>query len=201
MPHNILLLVLFSLITTPLFASGNIKAGEQKSIVCAACHGTKGISTNPMWPNLAGQHAVYTLKQLKDFKIGKHRNDPSMTGMVANLSEQDMQDLAAFYANLPINEGHAKKKDLLLGEKLYRAGDFKDKVTACIACHGPQGLGNAQAGFPVISGQHSQYAVQQLMNFKQGKRTNDLNSIMQDISHRMSQKQMQTVANYLSGLH
>ncbi len=201
MPYNLLLLVCLSLITSPLLAKSDIAAGEQKSIVCAACHGAKGISTNPIWPNLAGQHASYLVKQLKDFKSGKKRYDPSMAGMVANLSEKDMQDIAAFYASQTINDGVASKKGLTLGQRLYRAGDLETKVTACIACHGPKGLGNEQAGFPVLSGQHSAYTVQQLEFFKEKKRTNDLSAIMQDISHRMSQKQMQAVANYISGLH
>jgi cytochrome c553 len=182
------------------YASGIYQAGQEKSTACAACHGQTGISTNPAWPSLAGQHADYLVKQLQDFK-GKTRYSPIMTPLVANLSEQDMADLAVFYAKQPLPEGKTPKKYLQRGEQLYRGGDFNKHITACIACHGPRGTGNAQAGFPALSGQHPAYTVQQLQAFAEGKRSNDLNSIMHDISMRMSNEDMEAVANYIAGLY
>ncbi|WP_367608093.1 cytochrome c [Legionella sp. W05-934-2] len=196
-----IVIVLCLLATFPLFALGNAEMGKEKSAVCAACHGQNGISANPLWPNLAGQHATYTLQQLQDYKDGKARNNPSMAGMVANLSPEDMADLAAFYQQQPIAEGVASKENLKRGEILYRGGDFKNHITACIACHGPKGLGNAEAKFPVVSGQHAQYTVEQLQAFKEGKRKNDLNAIMRDIASHMSKEDMEAVANYMQGLH
>lgn len=187
--------------TIAAFAAGDYQAGQEKSTVCAACHGDKGISVNPAWPSLAGQHAAYLAKQLNDFKKAQNREAPTMTPLVANLSEQDMNDLAAFYASLPLPEGITPKQYLKRGEQLYRGGDFSKHITACIACHGPSGQGNAQANFPVLSGQHAAYTVQQLQAFKDKKRSNDLNSIMRDISARMSEDDMQAVANYVAGLH
>jgi cytochrome c553 len=181
-------------------AAGNPQAGQEKSTVCAACHGPTGVSTNPIWPNLAGQYADYLYKQLIDFK-GKNRQSAVMTPLVANLSEQDMEDLAAFYATQPIPEGKTPRKYLKRGQELYRGGDFNQHITACIACHGPKGTGNAQAGFPVLSGQHAAYTIQQLQLFKDKKRSNDLNSIMHDISGRMSQEDMEAVAHYITGLY
>jgi cytochrome c553 len=196
-----LLLLLLTVIAMPVIAKGNIEAGKQKAVVCAACHGPDGNSTNSLWPKLAGQHQDYIVKQLKEYKEGKKRNAPEMTGMVAGLSEQDMHDLAAFYASQKRVKGSASKTNLELGERLYRAGDFKSRITACIACHGPDGRGNALAGFPALYGQQKQYIINQLISFKEGKRSNDLNSIMQDIASRMNKKQIEAVANYISGLH
>lgn len=185
----------------PSFAGGDIAAGREKNATCMACHGNTGHSSNPIWPNLAGQHASYIFKQLQDFKAGKTRNNPSMTGMVAPLSEQDMHDLAAYYASFTVAEGQTPKKYLERGARVYRGGDFKRGVTACIACHGPNGMGNQQARFPVLSGQHAQYTIQQLQAFKKGKRSNDLNGIMQGIASRMSTEDIEAVAYYIQGLH
>jgi cytochrome c553 len=192
------ILVLFSSMIA--HAEGNIKAGQEKSTVCAACHGPKGVSTNPQWPSLAGQYAPYLAKQLLDFK-NPTRNSPVMTPLVANLTEQDIQDLALYYSQQPLPEGSTPKKFLDRGEQLYRGGDFNKHITACIACHGPKGTGNAEAGFPVLSGQQPMYTIQQLQAFKDNKRSNDLNSIMGDISKRMDDADMEAVANYVSGLH
>ena len=195
-------LILLSLCcSSVLNAGGDLRAGEQKSTVCAACHGAKGVSPNPIWPNLAGQHQAYFVKQIKDFKDGHHRNSPEMTAMVSNLSRQDIDDLAMFYASFPVPSGVTPKRYLQRGELLYRGGDSDKHITACIACHGPNGTGNAQAGFPVLSGQHAEYTVLQLQQFKEGKRCNDLNSIMQDISKRMDPDDMQAVAHYIAGLY
>ncbi|KTC64670.1 cytochrome c4 (plasmid) [Legionella adelaidensis] len=195
------ILLLLLLCSSFSYAVGNSKAGEQKSTVCVACHGEKGISSNPQWPSLAGQHYSYLLKQLKDYKEGKTRNSPIMAPVVAPLTEQDMEDLASYYAGLPLPEGATPKEFLQRGQELYRGGDFDKKITACIACHGPKGTGNAQAGFPVLSGQQPVYTTQQLQLFKEGKRSNDFNAIMQDISANMDQKDMEAVANYMAGLH
>jgi cytochrome c553 len=181
-------------------ANGNPQAGEIKSISCVACHGEKGISTNPQWPSIAGQHFSYILKQLVDFK-NKTRTSPIMEPLVANLTKQDMEDLAIYYSQLPLPEGKTAQKYLDQGQTLYRGGDFAKKITACIACHGPRGTGNSQAAFPVLSGQQAVYTMQQLQAFKEGKRTNDLNSIMRDISARMEPADMEAVANYIAGLH
>ncbi len=187
--------------TFAVFAEGDYQAGQEKSTTCAACHGPTGVSVNPIWPNLAGQHAPYLVKQLHDFKAMQHRNAPTMAPMVANLNDQDMEDLAAFYARQPLPENTTPQQFLKRGEQLYRGGDFSKHITACIACHGPSGRGNAQANFPVLSGQQPAYTIQQLQAFKGKTRSNDLNSIMRSISARMSTEDMEAVAHYVAGLH
>lgn len=188
-------------ITSATFAAGDYQAGQEKSTTCAACHGPTGVSVNPMWPSLAGQHASYLAKQLRDFKNKQQRDAPMMTALAASLSEQDIEDLAAFYARQPIPENTTPEKYVKRGEQLYRGGDFSQHITACIACHGPTGNGNAQANFPVLSGQQAAYTTLQLQAFKDKKRSNDLNSIMRDISGRMSTDDMEAVAHYVAGLH
>ncbi len=169
--------------------------------VCAACHGPTGNSVNPIWPNLSGQHVRYLEKQLHDFKAVTHRNAPTMIPMVANLSDEDMHQLAVFYNQQKPAEGVSDEKFVTRGEQLYRGGDLSKGISACIACHGPKGDGNGQAGFPSLSGQHAAYSIQQLQAFKDKKRSNDLNAIMRDISARMAPEDMEAVSNYIQGLH
>ena len=182
-------------------AAGDYQAGEKKAAVCMACHGATGVSSNPEWPNLAGQHVGYLIKQLKEYQQGHDRVGVVMTPMVSSLTRQDMDDLAEFYKNQPLPKGVTPKRYLQKGEQLYRGGDFEKHITACIACHGPKGTGNAQAGFPVLAGQHPEYLIIQMQQFKDGQRRNDLNSIMRDISKRMSADDIAAVAYYMAGLH
>ncbi|MBI2784861.1 MAG: cytochrome c4 [Legionella longbeachae] len=195
--------VLIFILCTPLvlFAQDDSTPMANKALVCKACHGPHGNSTNQEWPNIAGQNPKYFVKQLKDMKNGTFRNAATMKALLAALSQQDMDDLASYYAKMPLAQGSTPEKFFKRGEQIYRGGDFTKRITACIACHGPKGTGNAQAGFPVLSGQHATYTVQQLNAFKNGKRQNDLNHIMQDISSRMSQSDMEAVAYYIEGLH
>lgn len=192
---------LLFVVTTKVLASNAIILGKEKASTCVACHGQAGVSVNPQWPNLAGQHAPYLLKQLEDYKKGESRKNAVMAPIVAALSTKDMAELAEFYASLPVPESATPKAYLKRGEALYRGGDFKKHITACIACHGPRGLGNAEANFPVLSGQQPLYTLQQLQAFKSKQRRNDLNNIMQDISARMSEDDMKAVAYYTAGLH
>jgi cytochrome c553 len=190
-----------------LFGSFAIQAADiattapAKATLCVACHGQQGNSTNPQWPNIAGQHSAYLNKQLHDFKVGKTRNAATMAAIVATLTDEDMLELSDFYAKQPLAQGSMPAKYLKRGEALYRGGDLDKHISACIACHGPRGTGNGQAGFPVLSGQHAPYTIQQLQAFKDKTRTNDLNEIMRDISIRMDKDDMEAVAYYIQGLH
>ncbi|TDY03669.1 c-type cytochrome [Thiohalophilus thiocyanatoxydans] len=182
-------------------ADGDAEAGEAKAQSCVACHGEKGDSKNADFPKLAGQHAGYTAKQLADFKQGETRSDPIMAGQVAGLSEQDMADLGAYYAEQSVSMGQADEELAKLGEKIYRGGNPDRGVSACIACHGPTGNGNPPANFPLLSGQHTDYLVKALEDFRDGKRTNDQNGMMQDIASNMRDREIEAVASYISGLH
>lgn len=197
---------LASLLAVSLFASvaqaaGDASAGETKVGSCVACHGEKGDSAVANFPKLAGQHAGYIAKQLADFKQGETRSDPLMAGQVAGLSEQDMADIGAYYAKQSASMGQANEELAALGEKLYRGGNSSKGITACIACHGPTGAGNPAANFPLLSGQHTDYLVKALKDFRDGKRTNDLNGMMQDIAGKMNDREIKAVASYISGLH
>lgn len=196
-------LALALILCSPLmmYAKNQQNSIPDKAMICTACHGSNGISSQPEWPNLAGQHKTYFVKQLKEIKQGKLRKVPTMESILAIISEQDMDDLAAYYAKMPIAKGSTPKKFVRRGEQIYRGGDFDKKITACIACHGPKGTGNEQAGFPSLSGQHADYTVLQLILFKKNQRANDLNHIMSDISKRMSREDMEAVAHYIEGLH
>jgi len=181
-------------------AGADVDAGKAKAQACAACHGVGGNSANPEWPNLAGQHAGYIAKQLADFKAGKQRKDPIMSGQAANLSPQDMADLGAYFATLTPAGGFVSKERLPLGERIYRGGNQASNVPACIACHGANGAGDPLAGFPALSGQRAAYTAKQLKDFASGARANDPNRTMRDTSRRMTDEEIQAVSEYVSGL-
>ncbi len=186
-------------IATPAMSAGDAAAGKTKSASCAGCHGVDGNSAAPNFPKLAGQHAGYLLKQMQDFKNGK-RKDPTMTAMVAPLSEQDMADLAAYFASQKIKSGKTAEDKLELGQMLYRAGNATSGVAACAACHSPTGAGNPQAKFPALKGQHAAYVVKQLKDFRNATRSNDAGSMMRGVAGKMTDAEIEAVAQYVQGL-
>lgn len=197
-PHWVKSLILLFFISSHSIAASDPIVGEKKALVCSACHGSKGISINPEWPHLAGQHAIYFIKQLRDFKQGA-RQGTVMGPLVANLTEEDMRDIAAYYAQLPdLPTSTTPGKSLSRGEVLYRQGELQHHITACITCHGPDGKGNAEAGFPLLRGQSMLYTIQQLQSFKSGQRKNDLNGIMHDISSHLNNEDIQALATYIA---
>lgn len=181
-------------------AAGDAAAGKAKSASCAGCHGADGNSVNPEWPSLAGQGAGYLVKQLHDFKGGKREN-ATMAPMAAPLTDEDIQDLAAYYSSQPIKAGAADKSLVELGEKIYRGGNPSSGVAACIGCHGPSGAGNPAASFPALSGQHAKYIENQLGGFKSGARGNDAGKMMRSVAAKMTEKEIQAVSSYVQGLH
>ncbi|MFP6827303.1 MAG: c-type cytochrome [Pseudohongiellaceae bacterium] len=183
-----------------LLAQADAAAGQAKSALCASCHGNDGNSALAINPKLAGQNAAYIVKQLMDFKSGV-RADPIMAAMVLSLSEQDMQDIAAWYSSQTVSLQGENPDSLELGETLYRAGNQEIAVAACSACHSPTGQGNAPAGFPSLSGQHAEYTLKQLKSFRTGERANDSNAMMRTIVERFTDKELEALASYVSGLH
>lgn len=186
-------------LTSVSVAAGNAEAGKAKSVSCAACHGADGNSMNPTWPKIAGQSASYIVKQLADFKA-KKRNDPLMSFQASALSAQDMDDLGIYFASQTGSQGGADEKLAAAGAKLYRGGNKAKGVAACIACHGPTGAGNPAAKFPKLNGQHAAYVEKAMKDFRSGTRTNDMNKMMQNVAEKMSDKEIQAVASYISGL-
>jgi cytochrome c553 len=180
-------------------AGGDAAAGAQKAAVCGACHGVTGSSINPEWPNLAGQHEAYVAAQLESFKAGKRVN-PLMTPMAAVLTEADMEDLGAHFAQQTPAGLEADPSNWKAGEKLYRGGDVERAIPACIACHGPQGRGNGPAKYPALRAQHAVYTYNQLKAFKDGSRTSAGNDIMKVVTERMTDEEMRALASYIQGL-
>ncbi len=168
--------------------------------VCAACHGFDGNSFLSANPSLAGQHEQYLLKQLTEFKSGA-RSNPVMAGMVANLSADDMGNLAAYYASQTPKQMGAKDKDLVAqGRKLYRGGNAANGVAACAGCHSPNGAG-IPAQYPRLASQHADYVAAQLKAFRAGDRANDPNQMMRSTAGKLSDKEIAALAEYISGLH
>lgn len=200
MKKVILSLVVSLGVTGVAFAKGDANAGKAKVATCTACHGATGVSLAPNYPNLAGQGERYLIKQISEIKAG-NRKVPEMTPFVGSLSEKDIADIAAFYASQPAPQGAADPKLVDLGEKLYRFGDQKKGIPACSACHSPTGKGNSLAGFPQIAGQHPQYTAKQLRDFREGDRVNDGDSMtMRTIAEKLSNKEVEALSSYISGL-
>ncbi len=181
-------------------ATGDAAAGKAASAVCAGCHGVDGVSAIPANPNLAGQGAPYLLKQLMEFKSGV-RNNAIMAGMVANLDQAAMENLAAYYAEQAPAQGTSTDNNLKLGRDIYRGGITSIGVPACASCHGPAGAGNDAAKFPRLAGQHADYTMSTLSHFRSGERENDVNKMMRSVAERLSDTEIAALANYIQGLY
>jgi len=183
---------------------GDADAGADLTNTCVACHGQDGNSSNSQWPNIAGQHAGYLYKQLKDLKAGEDRYNAQMAGIVSGLSDQEMRDLAAYYAEQPhkVTGAGDDNQDLVeRGRQIYMGGIQQKGVPACAACHGPEGRGNVAADYPVVSGQWPQYLRTQLEMFRSGERANDPNGMMRNAVDNLSDEEIRAVAEYMAGLH
>ena len=182
---------------------GDATAGQAKAAVCGACHGPDGNSPAPNFPKLAGQGERYLTKQLHDIKDGK-RTVLEMTGLLANLSDQDLADLAAYFASQKGSVGAADPKLVARGEKLFRGGDLEKGLPACTGCHSPNGAGIAAAGFPHLSGQHATYIAKQLTDFRKeeaGRANDGDTAIMRTIARKLSDEDIAAVSSYIQGLH
>ena len=187
---------------TPYLDGGDPQAGESLSQTCAACHGPNGNSPQGQWPNIAGQHAGYLYKQLRNFKAGDERANAQMTGMVAGLSEKDMRDLAAYYADQPQKTmGASSEERVERGQKIYLGGIPDKSVAACVACHGPRGRGNPAANYPDVGGQYAQYLITQLEYFRSGERANDPQAMMRSLAGEMTDEEIRAVSEYIAGLN
>lgn len=182
-------------------AAGDPAAGQAKAVVCGACHGPDGNSQLPNFPKLAGQGERYLLKQMQDIKSGA-RPVLEMTGMLEPLSEQDMVDVAAYFARQKVSVGAADAGLVERGQDLFRGGKLAEGMPACTGCHLPDGSGIATAGYPHLGGQHADYIAKQLTAFREGERSNDGDSmIMRDIAAKLSNKDIQAISSYVEGLH
>ncbi|MGH8436678.1 MAG: c-type cytochrome [Pseudomonas sp.] len=200
--NKVLVSLLLTLgITGMAHAAGDAAAGQSKAAMCGACHGADGNSPAPNFPKLAGQGQRYLLKQMSDIKSGK-RQVLEMTGLLTNVSDEDLQDIAAYFASQKMSVGAADPKLVARGEELFRGGKLDQGMPACTGCHSPDGAGNAAAGFPQLGGQHATYVAKQLSDFREGNRTNDGDSmIMRGIAAKLSNKDIAAVSSYIQGLH
>jgi cytochrome c553 len=197
----------FTVASSLAFAGGDATAGQTKTAMCAGCHGADGNSPAASFPKLAGQGEKYLTKQLGDIKAG-NRKILEMTGMLNAFSDQDLADIAAYYASKSIQMAGAKEANLERGEALYRGGNMETGVPACTGCHSPSGQGNAPAGYPALGGQFSQYTAKQLRAFRTGAhependagRTNDNVKVMRGVAANMSDIEIAAVANFIAGL-
>jgi cytochrome c553 len=177
----------------PDLAKGQAKSTE----VCMACHANDGSRGAPANPILQGQHPEYLVKELTDFKEGKRVN-PIMQGFAAQLSPEDIKNVAAFYATKQAKPGFAKNKDQVkLGEKIYRGGLSDRNIPACAGCHNPTGAGNPSQ-FPRLAGQHADYTEAQLLAFRDKIRKNS--PTMSAVVEKMNDHEIKAVADYIAGL-
>ena len=201
--------VAVALVAPAAVAQGVVKGDLAKAQpivtqICVACHAVDGNSAIPANPNLAGQHPEYTYKQLRNFKSqgGKpaERSNGVMAGMVANLSDDDMKNLAVYFAAQKPKSQAARDAALAKqGESIYRGGIQAKGVAACASCHAPNGTG-MPAQFPRVAGQHAEYTATQLTAFRAGQRANDPAQMMRMIAAKMSDQEIKAVSEYIAGL-
>ena len=190
------------LVTSLLFlGAGDPESGKDKVTVCAGCHGADGNSLVGIWPSLAGQNKNYLLKQLRLVKSGD-RVIESMTGLLDNLDDSDLADIAAFYESKTNTVGTVDESKIDLGRKLYYAGNLEKGVPACSACHSPRGLGNAPAAYPLLSGQQPDYVAKALKDYRSGERINeDPSKIMEAIAYKLDDNEIDALSSFVHGLY
>lgn len=180
-------------------AAGNVAAGKEKAAMCIACHGEDGNSPITQYPKLAGQHVGYVTKQLQEFKDGVRVN-AIMAPMVAPLSPQDMEDVAAYFASMKVNKTETDPAVAAAGATLFKGGNLSNGTSACAACHGISGAGIPAAKFPALAGQHAEYTEAQLKAFRSGERANDAGQMMRNIASKLTDAEIKAVSAYLQGL-
>lgn len=204
------LIFALTLVAAPVvLAAGDMDAGKSKSMMCLGCHGADGNSLAANFPKLAGLGEKYLLKQLVDMQSG-NRVVAEMTGMLNGMSTEDLADIAAYYDSQAMQVGVAKPEKLEQGEKIYRGGNIDTGVPACTGCHSPSGKGNPPAGYPALGGQHADYLIKQLQNFRtaahdlddpSGRANDGDTAVMRGVAAHMTEQEIRAVANYISGLH
>lgn len=195
---RLLIILAASLVT---IGAGNADSGKDKVATCAACHGQDGNSMVGLWPSLAGQNVNYLVRQLQHIKSGK-RPITEMIGSLDNFAQEDLEDIAAFYASQNNAIGQAAPDKVELGRKLYYSGSLEKGVPACTACHSPKGKGNSPAGYPLLSGQQSDYIAKALKNYRTGERNNDESSqMMMAIAYKLDDVEIDALSSFINGLH
>ena len=210
---HILFSLLFILTGMNIAIAADAEAGKNKTALCATCHGANGISANDLYPNLAGQHADYIVKQLKAFKNGTDRSNPLMSPMAAGLSEEDMADIAAYYNSLPRTPAATEtssnssagaaapvavvkyEPSAIAGKSLYELGDATRGIGACMGCHGKDGASEVLI-YPNLAKQHPEYIQKQLHNFKANE--NRVNYAMNKFASQLTDEEILDIGAYLA---
>lgn len=200
MKHILLSLLL---LTSQQVWAQDAEKGKALSGTCMACHGMDGNSVNPIWPSIAGQHEKYIERQLHLFKSGE-RASANMAPMVAALSDQDMKDLAAFFASQTMKLKAADPEMVELGQSIYQGGIKDRNIPACMACHGPTGQGNPLSGYPALANQHAPYTVNELKLYRAGRviegSDNPNDKVMAEVAKYLSDEEITALASYIQGL-
>jgi cytochrome c553 len=179
---------------------GDPVQGETKAQLCQGCHGEKGNSTETLIPKLAGQYSNYIAKELRNYQAGV-RTHQIMNAMSATVSDDDLADIAAYFASQKKMSGE-NPSDNQIGKHLFLKGDTSRAVIGCVNCHGTNGKGKlpATSMFPVIGGQHKDYLRKQITNFREKDRTNSASGVMNNITKLLSDEEIDALADYISGL-
>lgn len=189
-------------LTAMAHGAGDAQAGEQNAAACQACHGQGG--AKPImgsYPKIAGMGEKYLHDQLVAIQKDE-RVIVEMTGQLIGKSDQDLQDLAAYFASQNMGVNQADPALAAQGQDLYRGGNMASGVPSCAGCHSPQGHGNAPAGYPALGGQNAEYVAAQLHAYRVGSRANGNNAnIMMDVAARLTDAEIEAVASYVSGLN
>ena len=188
-------------LTAMAHGAGDPQAGEQSAAACQACHGQGGaIPIMGVYPKISGLGEKYLHNQLVAIQEDK-RVIVEMTGQLTGKSDQDLQDLAAYFANQDMGVNQANPDLIEAGQALYRGGNMAAGVPACAGCHSPSGNGNAPGGYPALGGQNAEYVAKQLLAYRTGERGNGNNAaIMMDVAAKLTDAEIEAVANYVSGL-
>jgi cytochrome c553 len=178
---------------------GDPVAGKEKSELCQGCHGEEGVSTEPNAPKLAGQYGAYIAKELRNFQAGT-RVHKIMSDIAATVSDDDLADISAYFASRKKMKGNGSENKA--GQELFLHGDMSRMMVACVNCHGVNGKGKTPTNpvFPVIGGQHKEYLRVQLINFRAGDRSNSPGGIMNIITQKLTDAELDALADYISGL-
>jgi cytochrome c553 len=197
-----IMVMLLAFLPFAAVAVGDPEAGEQKAANCVACHGVDGNSAVTAWPKIASQHADYAARQTRLIR-DQQRVVPEMYPFVMNLSDQDINDISAFYATQALEAGVADEDLVELGRRIYHDGNHETGVPACAACHGPAGEGIPGSHFPVVRAQHADYTAARLQRYRDGETNQDdsFSLIMAEVSSNLSDAEIEAVSSYIEGLH
>ncbi|AFL75359.1 cytochrome c553 [Thiocystis violascens DSM 198] len=192
-----MLAALAALFATPLFAQ-TTDVDRLITDSCATCHTQTGNSLAPPFPKLAGLSAEYLAKQLRDVRSGARKSE-IMQPILGDLSRGEIQAIANYFSRQQRTPGIVTNPKLIAaGERVYLEGNKENGVPACAGCHTKTGAGAPR--FPMIAAQNAEYVIQQLRNFRSGERTNDFGMLMRTTVSRLTDDEIQAVAQYVASM-